>query len=189
VVTPSHHDGASGLWSTSRPAEIVVVVDEHRGQPRQGGAQVGQGPRIAGDQTVRRHIVPTLGDAHGDPLVAALGAADADEAQDHRVALVHGVGEQSELGPHRIREDRLGDEALALTDELGAQGIGGGGGLAGGEAEVPGQHIGVDPAQARRREMGVEKRRLARPVGARQNHQHWPPAQQGRQGCRFRHRW
>ena len=69
---------------------------------------------IRGD-AVDGHVVAALRDAHGDPLIAAFWATDADEDQDDSIALSLGVSELGQLGANRIGSARSASAASALT--------------------------------------------------------------------------
>jgi hypothetical protein len=75
--------GDEAVWGP----EVVVVEDPDVGQVAEGGAEICEDARIAGEKLCCGNVVPALRNSHGDALVRYFGAGKADEAEEEGVAI------------------------------------------------------------------------------------------------------
>ena len=159
-------DGHLPEWGS----QVVVVEDERIREFAESGLEIGQGAGETGDEFHGRHVVATLGNAHGDALFGYGRPGNPDEAEHHGVAGFRRLLQESQFVAHRIGEDGFEHEAFALLHQLTSEGVGHLRGGVGGEVEFPRQHVGVDETQPGGLEMRVVEGGLACAVRPHQCH-------------------
>lgn len=112
----------SSVLKNSRQTEwrsqIVVVKDENAGKLANRLCEIGHGAWKPGGQFVGRHIVSTLGDAHGDAFFGTAGICYANETHHHRVPLLSSLFQESQFVTHRIGKYRLENKTLPLAHKF-----------------------------------------------------------------------